>query len=545
MSTVVLTLGGIRFAHFLHTYCRHTKGAWAGQPVDLEPWQLVAFSELLRTEPGNTFILDSADLVDPWDLFETAVERPDYEILTGSRVYREAYIQTSEKTGKSTIAAGLEIYLLGWDGEAGSEVYTGATTVGQANIIFGQAKQFVEKSPSLSRALTTYKEAIYHPDTDSVFRVLSSEAMHDEGLNPHGVVLDELWAHPDRTLYDALTSRIYSGTRADPLAVSLSNAGVDTDSIAFELYSQAKAVLEGKEEARDDLFAFIPEIPEGKNEEGIAHIDDPDFWKEANPQSWVTKEMLVKAARRQPPYVFRRRRLNAWVSGEEGWLPVGAWDECADPDVFAELFEVNEQGIYVPREEGLTAYPAVDIAQKRDRSAVTKATILDDGRIAVWTHVWGLWADKSLPAPPAHEIIEVGEKIPVGLPEAYLMDLAKWGFHLPEIGYDPYKFVDPAERLDALGFEMIEWPQTDQRMVPASEALFELITDRGIVHDGSGILSAHVQAGVAVEAAQARGWRLHKGKAKKPIDALIAMVMAVAAARANLLSGRPTVDRIS
>lgn len=531
---IQLSLGGIRFAHFCRTYIRHTKGAWAGEPLLLEPWQILIFSELLKTEPCTWFALEPEDLQNPWDLFEAAIERPDYDIITGRRVYREAYIQTSEKTGKSTTAAALELYMVGWDGEAGSEVYTGATTTDQAKIIFNQAKEFITKSASLDAALTVYKEAVYHPDTDSVFRVLSSEAMHDEGLNPHAVVLDELWAHRNPDLYHALTSRIYSGTRADPLAASLSNAGVDTESIAYELYLQSKAVLEGQESARDDLFSFIPEVPE-------EHIDNPDYWMEANPQSWVTKEMLIKAAKRQPPNVFRRRRLNYWVSGESGWLPDGAWDACE-----AEEGEWEELGLDDPERWDKPWNPGVDIAQKRDRSAVVRATILPDERIAVTSHVWALWADKSQPEPKGDEIIQAQDKIPVGLVEAYIMELAERGFYIAEIGYDPYKFLDPAERLDALGFEMIEWPQTDQRMVPASEGLFELVTDRMILHNGDPVLASHVRAGVAVEAAQARGWRLHKGKAKKPIDALIAMVIAVALARQNLYSGGvPTIERIA
>ena len=73
---ILITLGGIRLAHFLKTYVVHTKGRWARKPLLLEPWQIVTFSEMLRTEPGNVFSIEPDMLADPWELFEEVVDRP-------------------------------------------------------------------------------------------------------------------------------------------------------------------------------------------------------------------------------------------------------------------------------------------------------------------------------------------------------------------------------------------------------------------------------------------------------------------------------------
>src|SRR5690606_25583955 len=113
----------IRFLRSL----RQTKGEWAGQPLDLMPWQ----ERIVR------------------DLFGTL--RPD-----GRRQYRTAYIEMPRKAGKSTLAAAIALYLL-FEGEPGAEVYPAAADREQARIVFEQAKAMVEGSPELARFAEVYR----------------------------------------------------------------------------------------------------------------------------------------------------------------------------------------------------------------------------------------------------------------------------------------------------------------------------------------------------------------------------------------------------
>lgn len=514
---ILLSYAGVRFAHFLATYCVHTKGRWARTPVLLEPWQIVLFSEALRTEPGTWLAIPEEELLnDPWPLFARAIEDPWFDVEQGRRVYREGYVQMPEKTGKSTILSGLELYLLGFDGEEGAEVYAAATTGEQAGIVFNQARQMVKRSPELSAIFDVYAAVIYHGDTDSVFKALASESEHDEGLNPHGVCIDELWAHPDRNLYDTLTSRLDSGTRLDPLAFIITNAGHDTDSICYEVYAQAKAVLEGLPGARDDLFAFVPELTPRE-------LDDPSTWKLVNPQSWVSTADLVRASRKKPPMVFRRRRLNHWTETDEAWLPSGAWEEC-----FVEALE---------RAEGDEAYAGIDLGLKRDTAAAVLAFPRPDGSIELEAMVWGLIRHDE-PDPPCHVLLS-GPKFDIGLVEAWVREMAT-RYDLREVAYDPYRFERSAQTLGDEGLVMVEWPQTDQRMIPATEGMFEDVNERRIRVANDPVFTAHVYAGAAVETG--RGVRLSKRKAKRPMDALIGACMARARARAGMDEGRPSFE---
>jgi hypothetical protein len=97
------------------------KGEWAGQ-TSLAPWQAFVV--------GCLFGWQRAD---------------------GLRRFRTAYCAVPRKNGKSTLSAGIALYLLVADGEQGTEVYSAATTRDQARIVFDEAKRMVRSSPALRR----------------------------------------------------------------------------------------------------------------------------------------------------------------------------------------------------------------------------------------------------------------------------------------------------------------------------------------------------------------------------------------------------------
>lgn len=280
------------------TLLRHTKGRWAGRAFELLPWQRRVLEQLFGTV------------------------RPD-----GTRQYRVAYVSVPRKNGKSTFAAGVALYLLLADREPEAEVYSVAADRDQAAIVFSTARSMVEASPELRRRVRIYRRALEVPRTGSVYRVLSSDAPTKHGLNPHGVVFDELHAQPNRELWDVMLTSM--GARQQPMLVALTTAGYDRESICYEVYDYAKRVLAG---AIDDpsMYAVIYEADEG------ADWRDPAVWRAANPSlgHTVTEEYLRQEARRaeaSPGYqnTFRRLYLNQWVQQYTRWLDLAVWDRCA------------------------------------------------------------------------------------------------------------------------------------------------------------------------------------------------------------------------
>ena len=69
-------------------YLRHSKGRWAGEPFELQPWQ--------------EFTL--------WELF-------GWQRESGGRRFREAYEEVGRKNGKTTMLAAIGLYMVAGDGE--------------------------------------------------------------------------------------------------------------------------------------------------------------------------------------------------------------------------------------------------------------------------------------------------------------------------------------------------------------------------------------------------------------------------------------------
>ena len=107
----------------------HHKGEWAGQRFELADWQR---NDIIRPLFG-------------W-------KRAD-----GTRRFRYAYIEVPRKNGKSTLAAGLGLYLSVADGEYGAEVYSAATKKDQARIVWGDAEKMAKGSPYLKQFCRTFR----------------------------------------------------------------------------------------------------------------------------------------------------------------------------------------------------------------------------------------------------------------------------------------------------------------------------------------------------------------------------------------------------
>ena len=130
---------------FIERFCRHSKGEWAGQPVRLELFQ-------------KAFIQAMFGFVDR---------------DTGLRCFREALFVVGRKNGKSTLLAGLALYMLIADGEGGAEVYSTATKYAQARLLFDECHNMVKQSPDLSRHMKKRKSDLYYVPGMSKLQLLS------------------------------------------------------------------------------------------------------------------------------------------------------------------------------------------------------------------------------------------------------------------------------------------------------------------------------------------------------------------------------------
>jgi len=79
--------------------------------------------------------------------------------------------------------------------------------------------------------------------------------------------------------------------------------------------------------------------------------------------------------------------------------------------------------------------------------------------------------------------------------------------------------------LEREGILVTAFPQTDVRMMPASDRLYRAIVDRRLTLPDNAELRAHAHAAIAKHSR--RGWRIDKSQRSDNIDAVIAICMAL------------------
>lgn len=309
---------------------KHSKGAWAGQIIRLEPWQ-------------QFFV---------WVAF-------GWKRADGRRRFRTLYLEVARKNGKSTLAAGLGNYLLVADGEAGAEVYSAAVKKDQARITHSEATRMVKASPALRKRVTIFKDNIHIQGSASKYEPLSSDVNSLDGLNVHGAIVDELHAHPTRELWDVLDTG--TGSREQPVMLAITTAGYNRQSICYEQHDYAEKVLRGAIE--DDTFFGIIYTLDEKEDEGIAWANEA-IWLKANPNLGVSKywgDMRAKAkkAREMPSALnnFLRKELDVWTQSVTKWVPWDHWQACAKA--------VDPNGL-----RGRTCFGGLDLSSTTDVTAL-------------------------------------------------------------------------------------------------------------------------------------------------------------------------------
>lgn len=522
---------GPRVARFIETFCRQSRGQLAGAPVLLRDWQREILDELFTL-------------------------RDD-----GLRQHRTGLLGLPRKNGKSTLGSALALYLLVADGEAGAEVYSCAGDRQQARIVFNEARKMVEASPDLSSILTVYRDVIHFPRTQGVYRVLSADARLQQGLNPSACLFDEVHVQPDDELWNALV--LGMGTRAQPLMLGITTAGYDEESLLWKLYEYGRKVQSG--EIDDPTFWFRWWEP------ARADCDwrDPAVWAECNPAlgDFLHEEALAADARTTAEHEYRRYHLNQWTRAANAWLPFGAWDGCLAPDLQLDPALPICAGIDVALRNDSTA---VVIAQRREVGPEHAPKPLELARTLAPAHarrgtdmpdgLVSFIAEEDDDAPQPEPVEQTHERTIVrarvwenpypegdNRRELWALDVREVEEYLkalfslfpspaveidgevrpgPAYVYDPSYFSRSAQVLQGEQLAMVEFPQSDARMIPASQGLYQLIVEGKLAHDGDPALARHV--GNAAADQKPRGWRLTKPRgSRKKIDAAIAMAFAV------------------
>ena len=280
---------------FAENFCRHSKGKFGGKPVRLELWEKAHLAAIFG-------------FID----------------INGNRQYRESILIIGKKNGKSLLASIVGLYLQVADNEPGAEIYAVATKKDQSKIIWLESKRMVNKSPTLRKKIKPLVAELNSDFNDGVFKPLASDSDTLDGLNIHGVLMDEIhqWKN-GKALYDIMADG--TSAREQPLIYITSTAGTIREDIYDQKYEEAERVLNGyfdENGYKDEHFiAFIYEI-DNRNE-----WTNPDCWKKANPGLGTIKNLeqltaKVKKAQANPMLVKNLlcKEFNIRETSSETWL---------------------------------------------------------------------------------------------------------------------------------------------------------------------------------------------------------------------------------
>jgi phage terminase large subunit-like protein len=416
---------------------------------------------------------------------------------------RQGLVSMPAGNGKTTgFAAPLGLYGLLADGVEGAQVIVVASDQRQARITQNIARRMVELDVDLADRVQVFKDHLYVPQTDSVLMALPAEAAALEGWDPSLAILDEL--HVVTTdVYEAVTARAGKRARSLVLAISTPPRDGNTDSVMWRLVEHGR-------EGLDPTF-YLAEFaaPPG------CDLDDEDAWHIANPAlgDFLYLDALRSNRRTMRESSFRAYRLGQWPQViDNAWLPPAAWDACAVP--------------MASGAEGAEVVLGFDGSFSGDCTALVAVTIGDRPHV----ELVNLWEAPEGARDWRVPILEVEEAI----------RQACRRYRVRAIVADPYRWQRSLELLDGEGLPVEEFPQSPQRMTPATSRFYEAVVNGALSHSGDPRLARHLSNAVLKE--DPRGARLAKEHkhSKRRIDAAVAAVMALH--RASEMAAQPGVQ---
>lgn len=489
------------------------------------------FPDMLVLEDGRPFELEPFQEFIVGSLF-------GWYRLDGTRRFRTAYIEMGKGNGKTPLAAGIGLYGQVADDEPAAEIYSAATSVDQAKLVWKDADRMVDGSAELSELILRQVNALLIPGDHSVFRPLSAEKRGLDGKRVHIGLIDELHEHPSAIVVD----KIRAGTkrRRNALIFEITNSGYDRTSVCWQHHELSLKIFEGIIN-NDSWFAYV------------CALDEKDKW--TNPKVWIKAnpglgtilpkkylEELVMEAKNMPSKENIVRRLNfcQWTEQSVRWLQMPMWDKGA-----AAVERILLQG----RE----CYGGLDLARVNDLSAfVLLFPPVEEGekwKVLVWFWVpeddilvraerdrvpYDVWVREGLIEKTPGNVTDFG------FIEKQIIKLAGL-FDIREIAFDRTFAGELVGNLMEEGLEMVEFGQGFLSMATPTAELERIIKGEMLEHGGNPVLRWNA-SNVSVQQDAAGNIKPDKEHSSEKIDGIVALIMALGRALVNGSDGRSVYD---
>ncbi len=395
-----------------------------------------------------------------------------------------------KKSGKTEIAACVGSWVLNTRGPRAEVLVAGNDQEQSIERVFSRLVRIQQAHPSLARRIAKATDKLLVLTDGSVCKAVALDSKGESGANPDCVIHDESWgiiSEESRRLFDELTP-----PPTKPLAFRWvsSYAGYPGESKTLEaLYERGRKGTP------------VPGLPDCFANGPLCML-----WSHTPRMPWQIGEAGRRYYAAQQADLrgnaYRRLHQNEWVSGDSAFLTAEAWDACRD------------LALLPPRPDPqLEVVAGLDAAPKHDSTALVTVWRDEKGRLCLGPY--RIWKPRFL------------RPLDFAVVESYLEDLHR-SYRLQRVLCDPFQLASSIARLRQAGVAIEEYPQTLPNLTKATQALFDVVTDRRLRTYPADDLREHITNAVAIEST--RGLRLEKASGSRKIDAAVALSLAVVAA---------------
>lgn len=276
-------------------------------------------------------------------------------------------------------------------------------------------------------------------------------------------------------------------------------------------------------ESQSDLLKelYIKGVAPEEHENGMGHkiegLEDLPcyangklfiYWDHEPRMPWQTQEYYEEQRLALRPSAYIRLHTNNWVTSQEEFIPTDWWDRATKA--------------FTGPADGWLGHPyykfpvsiGVDAAIKRDCTAIVGCTH-DSKRgktIQLFHKIW---------TPKAGEWFDLEATV-----ESYLLEQFR-KFHVISILCDPAHLHQTLTRLKFRGLPVVEYTQTVNNMVRASQSLYDSLKYNNLESYPDEEMKRHIQ--LAIAETSSTGFRLVKNKsnANAHMDGSVALALSV------------------
>ena len=466
----------------------HTTGEHAGRKFILEAWQYFIVANLFG------FVNDD-----------------------GTRRFTRAYIEVPRKNGKSTFSSALMLYGLLADGEPAAQVYSAATKLDQAMMVFGESVRVCQNvdflqgevvvNNSVNNRRILYGQNLYKP--------LEWNPNKQDGLNTHFACIDEYHAHPSDDLYNVIRNSM--GARRQPLLFTITTAGFNRESPCYRHRQYCGNVLNGAIQD-DGLFTIIYSLDSGDD------WTDREVWAKANP-NWgvsVYPRQLEQAVNEAREFVhkeveFKTKLLNVWTDTAQTWISDKDWAACEQQlDLLGERcyggLDLASTSDFCAFSLWFPEHNAVRTWYYLPEAAIKKRTDNVGQSYQQWVRYGQI-------------VVTDGNVTDYGFIKRHIMELAE-DYDIQDISFDRFNASQLVIELQNEGLPMFPFGQGFVSMSAPTKELERKVMNRELSHDGNPV-TRWMLGNVLLQYDPAGNVKVNKAKSGDKVDGVVSIIMAL------------------